>query len=159
MRIKKAKQHSNTTYKKEFFTDIFPEGIGLLLVLFTFLSKSLSTISLKMHPALLIKTEPRKKRIKDNISFKNKAIVDEEGKPAHSFFIQKTNETYSVILLTGRRHQIRCHAAHYLSPIQGDTYYGSKIRLHNQKIALTSVGLNFFCQNKRYRVRLMKEDH
>ena len=30
------------------------------LVLFTFLSKSLSTISLKIHPALLISTEPKK---------------------------------------------------------------------------------------------------
>ena len=38
-------------------------GIGLALVLDTLLSKSLSTISLTIHPALLIKTEPSKNKI------------------------------------------------------------------------------------------------
>ena len=44
-------------------TEIFPEAIGLFLVLSTFLSRSLSTMSLKMQPALLIKTEPKKNNI------------------------------------------------------------------------------------------------
>ena len=38
--------------------------MGLVFVLLTFLSKSLSTISLNIHPALLIKTEPKKNKIK-----------------------------------------------------------------------------------------------
>ena len=42
------------------FYRYFPDAIGLVFVLLTFLSKSLSTISLNMHPALLIKTEPKK---------------------------------------------------------------------------------------------------
>ena len=41
--------------------EIFPEAIGLFFVLSTFLSKFLSAISLTIHPADLIKTEPVKK--------------------------------------------------------------------------------------------------
>ena len=48
---------------KEFKIEILPAAIGLFFVLSTFLSKSLSTMSLKMHPALLIKTEPKKNNI------------------------------------------------------------------------------------------------
>ena len=55
---------SEYTYIKDLLTEIFPEAIGLFLVLSTFLSKSLSTTSLKIHPALLIRTEPIKKSIK-----------------------------------------------------------------------------------------------
>ena len=61
--------------------EIFPEAIGLFFVLSTFLSKFLSTISLTMHPADLIKTEPTKKKKeylkKVNISpLKSYAIVN-----------------------------------------------------------------------------------
>ena len=49
---------------RDFFIDIFPEGIGLFLVLSTWLSKFLSTMSFTMHPALLIKTEPKKNKTK-----------------------------------------------------------------------------------------------
>ena len=52
-------------------TEIFPEAIGLSLVLRTFLSKSLSTISLKIQPALRIKTEPKKN---NNMYFKYKFV-------------------------------------------------------------------------------------
>ena len=43
-------------------TDIFPEAIGLFLVLETFLSNSLSTISFIIQTADLIKTEHKKKK-------------------------------------------------------------------------------------------------
>ena len=49
--------------------EIFPDGIGLSFVLLTFLSKSLSITSLKMQPALRIKTEPKKN---NNICFRYK---------------------------------------------------------------------------------------
>jgi len=48
----------------EWDTDIFPEGIGLNLVRETCLSKSLSITSLKIHPALRIKTDPKKNNSK-----------------------------------------------------------------------------------------------
>ena len=41
-------------------TDIFPEAIGLSLVLNTFLSNFLSRTSFTIHPADLIKTDPKK---------------------------------------------------------------------------------------------------
>ena len=44
--------------------EIFLEAIGLAFVRLTFLSRSLSTTSLKIHPALLIKTDPKKNKIK-----------------------------------------------------------------------------------------------
>ena len=53
-------------------TEIFPDAIGLFFVRLTFLSRSLSTISLKIHPALLIKTEPKKNKI---ICFKYKSVL------------------------------------------------------------------------------------
>ena len=45
-----------------FLTDILPDASGRFFVLSTFLSKSLSAISLTIHPADLIKTEPAKNR-------------------------------------------------------------------------------------------------
>ena len=42
-------------------TETFPEAIGLSFVRLTFLSKFQSTMSLKIHPALLIKIAPIKK--------------------------------------------------------------------------------------------------
>ena len=44
-----------------FLTDISPDAMGLSLVLATFISKSLSIMSLNIQPALLIKTDPKKK--------------------------------------------------------------------------------------------------
>lgn len=87
---------------------------------------------------------------------KNKACKLDTGKKSKSLFIKdKTFETftrYNVFLYTGRRHQIRIHAADYIAPIDGDRKYGSKSK--NKKIALTSYGLNFKLNNKKYRIRL-----
>ena len=43
---------------------LYPEAIGLFFVLKTFLSNSLSDISFTIHPAELIKIEPKKNKIK-----------------------------------------------------------------------------------------------
>ena len=59
-KIKNAMVQRIITYKKDLFIDILPDAIGLCLVLFTLLSKFLSTISLNIQPALLINTEPKK---------------------------------------------------------------------------------------------------
>ena len=58
--IKKAKKQRPTTYTKDCSTEIIPDAKGRYFVIRTFLSKSLSTISFTIHPALLIKTEPKK---------------------------------------------------------------------------------------------------
>jgi hypothetical protein len=51
-------------YNNDSLTEILPEAIGLFFVLATFLSKSLSIISLTMHPAERIKTDPKKNKTK-----------------------------------------------------------------------------------------------
>ena len=59
----KATKHNKIIYTKDSCVEILPEGIGLFFVLSTFLSKSLSAISLNIQPALRINTEPRKNKI------------------------------------------------------------------------------------------------
>ena len=71
-------------------------------------------------------------RVKDKLSFLKKAKVSHDGKPSHTLFLKHKHDgqsnavTYSAIIFTGRRHQIRAHAAHYLSPIRGDSFYGEQ---------------------------------
>lgn len=98
-------------------------------------------------------------RVQDKLSFIKKAKVDEDGKNAHSLFIKHKDGNagevlYSVVIFTGRRHQIRCHCSSYLSPIIGDKYYGSNHSLEGQNIKLISYGLNFFYQGEKFRFRL-----
>ena len=58
----KANKHRVEAYIKPSLIEILPDAIGLFFVLETFLSNSLSTISLTIHPADLIKTEPKKNK-------------------------------------------------------------------------------------------------
>lgn len=95
--------------------------------------------------------------VQDRLIFrKSKAHQDLAGKTAKTKFhkIKKYENftKYSVFLYTGRRHQIRIHAATYIGAIVGDKKYGSKIK--NKQITLTSCGLNFKLNNKKYRIRL-----
>lgn len=104
-----------------------------------------------------IDNPPKYIRIKDKLTFTNKCHNDENGKTSESLFIYRGREThsdvYGVMLLTGRRHQIRFHAAHYLSPIQNDSLYGPNKNAEGP-IELTAVALNFYVFEKRYRIRL-----
>ena len=60
IKTKKAIIHKIDAYKDANNIEIFPDAIGLFFVLSTFISKFLSTISLTIQPADLIKTEPKK---------------------------------------------------------------------------------------------------
>ena len=51
-------------YKIPSLIEILPDAIGRFFVRYTFESNSLSKISFTIQPADLIKTDPRKKRIK-----------------------------------------------------------------------------------------------
>ncbi len=97
-------------------------------------------------------------RVLDHMSFVEKARVTSEGKECHSLFIQSTPigdfTQYKVILFTGRRHQIRCHAQHYLAPVLGDTFYGGKSH-PKTGIALWASAYNFHdLSGKKQRIRL-----
>jgi 23S rRNA pseudouridine1911/1915/1917 synthase len=97
-------------------------------------------------------------RVRDSLSFLKRAFADPEGKPSHSLFIYRSSQDigdfYSVVIFSGRRHQIRFHASQYLSPIIGDTYYKGSIRTPNQHIGLVAMGYNFRLYGKRYHIRL-----
>ncbi len=84
--------------------------------------------------------------------------IHQKGKEAHSLFIPHsqtpTIQFYSVFIFTGRRHQIRFHAARYLAPILGDRLYGSRVRLGEEEIALMCRGYNIPYRGKTIRVRL-----
>lgn len=63
-----------------------------------------------------------------------------------SFELVKTVEDFSLLkvtLKTGRHHQIRAQLSHIDHPIVGDTKYGSKIKLPDQRVALTETSLSF----------------
>jgi hypothetical protein len=53
--------HKNKAYVDASLMDSLPDAMGLFLVLSTFLSKFLSTISFTMHPADRINIEPKRK--------------------------------------------------------------------------------------------------
>ncbi len=104
---------------------------------------------------------PACKRVRNKLDFFDKAFVSDQGKDAHSLFFRRAlyrgMVVYSVILLTGRRHQIRAHAAQALQPLLGDDLYGTLPKGAPRQIGLLAVGLNFTFQRRRYRIRLADE--
>ncbi len=71
-----------------------------------------------------------------------KRVVDELGKEAvtHYKLIKKEKHIYSLILKTGRTHQIRVHLSYNDAPIKGDELYGgsrsSYLHLNCNKVIL-----------------------
>jgi 23S rRNA pseudouridine1911/1915/1917 synthase len=98
-------------------------------------------------------------RIRDRISNNgSRTLLDPEGKPADSLFIRTESrdhaDIYSVFIFTGRRHQIRFHAAHYIAPIIGDVFYGSSVSLPPDEIALVCRGYNIPYKRDVLKIRL-----
>lgn len=48
-----------------------------------------------------------------------------------------------ITLKTGRHHQIRAQLSHIGHPIVGDTKYGSKVKLPDQRVMLTATSISF----------------
>jgi 23S rRNA-/tRNA-specific pseudouridylate synthase len=104
-------------------------------------------------------SNPEYLRIRDRISNNgNRTCLDENGKDADSLFIKvqilEAADIYSVFIFTGRRHQIRFHASHYITPIIGDWFYGSSYRMKSDEVALVCRGYNIPFQGKNLRIRL-----
>ncbi len=117
----------------------------------------------KWYLAALEKREkndgPKYLRIQDIISSDGRrTLLDDTGKAADSLFIKTASlenaDIYSVFIFTGRRHQIRFHASHYLAPIIGDTLYGSSVSLPPDEIALVCRGYNIPYRKQILRIRL-----
>jgi 23S rRNA-/tRNA-specific pseudouridylate synthase len=104
---------------------------------------------------------PGWRRVELPLAHSGRTIVwDPAGKSACTLFIPGAEhpggQCCSAFPLTGRRHQIRVHAASVLSPILGDTLYGGPER-KEPGIALCCVGLNLTLEGQRYRIRLPRE--
>lgn len=91
-------------------------------------------------------------RVRAPLAFGRKAYVAAEGKPAETVVIAESSDSPWVraIPVTGRRHQIRIHLAHALSPIAGDSLYGGA---PDDGIQLVAIGYNFHWQGQRVRCR------
>ncbi|NBV42363.1 RNA pseudouridine synthase [bacterium] len=95
-------------------------------------------------------------RVRCLIGFQKKAWRDPNGKESLSFFLRKSkgndHHEYSVIPVTGKRHQIRFHAALTVGPITGDTLYGGK-KSPGDGLGLMAVGYRFCWKGKRVDIR------
>lgn len=119
----------------------------------------------KWYTAIVEKRDvggPRFLRIQDVIlNIGTHTILHADGKAAHTLFIRTSSlenaEIYSAFIFTGRRHQIRFHAAHYIAPILGDSLYGSVAALPPDKIALICRGINIPYKKTMLRIRLPQE--
>ena len=117
----------------------------------------------KWYMAALEKRKSLKRlRIRDKISNNGiRTIPDPNGKTADSLFIKTQSlehaDIYSVFIFTGRRHQVRFHASHYIAPIIGDTFYGSAVSLPPDEIALVCRGYNIPYRNQTLKIRLPQQ--
>ncbi len=98
-------------------------------------------------------------RVRDKIINEGKKTEHSaDGKIAGTFFAQveelAIGYVYSIFPFTGKRHQIRFHAAHYLAPIIGDGLYGSCYRVAPDEIALMCRGYNIFWKGKKLKIRV-----
>jgi 23S rRNA-/tRNA-specific pseudouridylate synthase len=109
--------------------------------------------------ALECSNGPQCLRIRDKLSnYGNRTFIDENGKEADSLFIKTQTlefaDIYSVFIFTGRRHQVRFHASHYIAPILGDFFYGSSVKMEPDDIALVCRGYNIPFGREKYKIRL-----
>lgn len=115
------------------------------------------------HAALdLFSSPPARITIHESIKIPNNDTIIAKKKPASTTFIFKGTKAaqahfYTVIPHTGRRHQIRIHAAHHLAPIIGDQLYGSKTETPRHEIALIACGYNIPWHDKKHRIRLQPD--
>ena len=63
-KVLRTKSRPIASGKVSIIIDTFPDAMGLLFVLKTFVSKSLSKMSFMMHPADLIRIDPKKNKVR-----------------------------------------------------------------------------------------------
>lgn len=90
------------------------------------------------------------------LDFGKKGFVSESGRESCTKFLRHSKDgcVWTAVPVTGRRHQIRVHASATIGPIEGDTLYGGK---KSDRIQLSAVGLNFWWEGRRERIRYSGE--
>ena len=88
----------------------------------------------------------------------HKAFEDPNGKLAKTAIVKK-NETndhtlFEVATLTGRRHQIRYHAATNIAPVVNDELYGYPSKNQHTPIGLIATELTFQWKKQTYKIQL-----
>ena len=112
-----------------------------------FEAKSVEQSSLQKHYQIIVHGNA------SNISEKEEVNTPIEGKNAKSIFSCKAYDAthdlslIEVNLITGRKHQIRIHAASIGLPVVGDRLHGDKSKEYSQdlNLQLCSVSLQFIC--------------
>ena len=96
--------------------------------------------------------------IKNHLNHKRKAYEDPSGKFAQTRFIYDQDydqgRSYHAITKTGRRHQIRCHAAQFIAPLINDELYSRSYNDRHQPIGLIATYLKFIWNGQIIRISL-----
>ena len=100
-------------------------------------------------------------RVKNRLNSHFKAYEDDNGKVAITAFVKQselTNYTkFEVATQTGRRHQIRCHAAKMIAPLVNDELYGHRSTDRHQPIGLIATRLIFQFNRKVVDIQLSND--
>ncbi len=87
-------------------------------------------------------------RVSNRLNSNYRAFQDHSGKIAKSAFIKEREigggTLFKVSTQTGRRHQIRCHAADYIAPLLNDELYGFPSKDHHKPIGLIASDIVFY---------------
>lgn len=115
----------------------------------------------KRYLAVVASNHPPSMRCTNNdpLHYHHKAIVSESGKPAKTRFILKSANhddvhIYQAITKTGRRHQVRAHAATSIGALVNDELYGNRSRNRHQTIGLIANHLRFYWNGEWVNIQL-----
>ena len=95
----------------------------------------------------------------DPLNYHHKEVVSDSGKPAKTRFILKNKShndqhIYQAITKTGRRHQVRVHAASSIGSLVNDELYGNRSRDRHRTIGLIANHLRFYWNGEWVNIQL-----
>lgn len=97
-------------------------------------------------------------RLSNKLSVTHKATASSSGKKAKTAFIKgsviKDKTLFDVSTQTGRRHQIRCHAADIINPVVNDELYGYRSKNRHIPIGLIATELKFQWNQRNIHVKI-----
>ncbi len=97
--------------------------------------------------------------IKNHLSHKRKAFIDQSGKLAKTIFIHNDQvvenyRVYNAMTKTGRRHQVRFHASQSIGALVNDELYSNEYKDRHAPIGLIANQLKFTWRGKKVNIIL-----